>query len=85
MRKIIIYTAVALLLIGPPMPLGTAGSRLEAVKKMIGRQDAILVTDSDGRVLISKNENRPLIPASTLKIFTASRTRLPLRDRILPR
>ena len=65
---------------------------LEAVKKMIGRQDAILVTDfPDGRVLISKNENRPLIPASTLKIFTAlvrpphSRVRLPLRDRILLR
>ena len=71
MRKIIICTAVVLLLIGPPMPHGTAGSRLEAVKKMIGRQDAILVTDSDGRVLISKNETRPLIPASTLKIFTA--------------
>lgn len=71
MRKIIICTAVALLLIGPPMPHGTAGSRLEAIKKMIGRQDAILVTDSDGRVLISKNETRPLIPASTLKIFTA--------------
>ena len=71
MRKIIICTAVVLLLIGPPMPHGTAGSRLEAVKKMIGRQDALLVTDSDGRVLISKNENRPLIPASTLKIFTA--------------
>ena len=72
MRKIIIIcTAVALLLIGPPMPCGTAGGRLEAVKKMIGRQDAILVTDPDGRVLISKNENRPLIPASTLKIFTA--------------
>ena len=71
MRKTIICTAVVLLLIGPPMPHGTAGSRLETVKKMIGRQDAILVTDSDGRVLISKNETRPLIPASTLKIFTA--------------
>ena len=71
MRKTIICTAVVLLLIGPPVPHGTAGSRLETVKKMIGRQDAILVTDSDGRVLISKNETRPLIPASTLKIFTA--------------
>ncbi|MEN8806453.1 MAG: D-alanyl-D-alanine carboxypeptidase [Desulfobacterales bacterium] len=71
MRKILISTAVVLLLIGPSMPHCTAGSRLEAVKKMIGRQDAILVTDPDGRVLISKNENRPLIPASTLKIFTA--------------
>jgi D-alanyl-D-alanine carboxypeptidase/D-alanyl-D-alanine-endopeptidase (penicillin-binding protein 4) len=71
MRKILISTAAVLLLIGPLVPHCTAGSRLEAVKKMIGRQDAILVTDPDGRVLISKNENRPLIPASTLKIFTA--------------
>ena len=71
MRKIFVLTAVVLLLIGPSIPHGTAGSRLEAVKKMIGRQDAILVTDPDGRVLISKNENRPLIPASTLKIFTS--------------
>jgi D-alanyl-D-alanine carboxypeptidase/D-alanyl-D-alanine-endopeptidase (penicillin-binding protein 4) len=59
------------MLIGPPMMHSAAGSRLEAVKKMIGRQDAILVTDSNGRILISKNENRPLIPASTLKIFTS--------------
>jgi D-alanyl-D-alanine carboxypeptidase/D-alanyl-D-alanine-endopeptidase (penicillin-binding protein 4) len=62
---------VALMLSSPPMLHSAAGSRLEAVKKMIGRQDAILVTDADGRVLISKNETRPLIPASTLKIFTA--------------
>lgn len=71
MRRIQICTAVVLLLIGPWMPHGTAGSRLEAVKEMIGRQDAILVSDADGRVLISKNESRPLIPASILKIFTA--------------
>ena len=71
MRKILISTTVVLLLIGPLVPHCMAGGKLEAVKKMIGRQDAILVTDPDGRVLISKNENRPLIPASTLKIFTA--------------
>jgi D-alanyl-D-alanine carboxypeptidase/D-alanyl-D-alanine-endopeptidase (penicillin-binding protein 4) len=71
MRKILMCAVVALLFVGPPMPCGAAGTGINAVKKMIGRQDAILVTDPDGRVLISKNENRPLIPASTLKIFTA--------------
>jgi D-alanyl-D-alanine carboxypeptidase/D-alanyl-D-alanine-endopeptidase (penicillin-binding protein 4) len=71
MRKILVCTAIALLLTGPPIPHSTAGSSLEAVKTMIGRRDSILVTDPDGRVLISKNENRPLIPASTLKLFTA--------------
>ena len=71
MRKILVCTAVVLLLTGPPIPNSTADSSLEAVKTMIGRRDSILVTDPDGRVLISKNENRPLIPASTLKLFTA--------------
>jgi D-alanyl-D-alanine carboxypeptidase/D-alanyl-D-alanine-endopeptidase (penicillin-binding protein 4) len=71
MRKILVCTAIVLLLIGPPIPHSTADSSLEAVKTMIGRRDSILVTDPDGRVLISKNENRPLIPASTLKLFTA--------------
>ncbi len=71
MRKILVCAAAVLMLIGSPMMHGAAGSRLEAVKAMIGRQDAILVTDAGGRVLVSKNENRPLIPASTLKLFTA--------------
>lgn len=70
MRKIVICTGVVLLLIGPLMRPATAGS-LDAVKKMIGVTDAILVADAAGRVLVSKNENRLLVPASTLKIFTA--------------
>jgi D-alanyl-D-alanine carboxypeptidase/D-alanyl-D-alanine-endopeptidase (penicillin-binding protein 4) len=71
MRKILVCTAIVLLLTGPPIPRSKADSSLEALKTMIGRRDSILVTDPDGRVLISKNENRPLIPASTLKLFTA--------------
>jgi D-alanyl-D-alanine carboxypeptidase/D-alanyl-D-alanine-endopeptidase (penicillin-binding protein 4) len=71
MRNILVCAAIVLLLFGAPLPPSTAGSSLEALKAMIGRRDAILVTDPDGRVLVSKNENRPLIPASTLKLFTS--------------
>ncbi len=71
MQKRVLCAAVVLLLSGVSISHCPAGERPQAVEEMIGRQDAILVTDSKGRVLISKNENRPLIPASTLKIFTA--------------
>ncbi|MBW1694394.1 MAG: D-alanyl-D-alanine carboxypeptidase [Deltaproteobacteria bacterium] len=37
----------------------------------IGQQDAVLVSDPTGHILFSKNEDVPLVPASTLKILTA--------------
>jgi len=40
-------------------------------QNLIGNQDALLVADSQGKVLFSKNEDRLLVPASTLKILTA--------------
>ena len=48
-----------------------ADTSLETVAKLIGKKDAIMVTGPNGQVLISKNDDRPLIPASTLKIFTS--------------
>jgi len=48
-----------------------ADTNLEILGKLIGNRDAILVTSPDGQVLLSKNEDHPLIPASTLKIFTS--------------
>lgn len=41
------------------------------VYKLIGTNDALLVTDEKGNSILSKNANKPLIPASTLKIITA--------------
>jgi len=38
---------------------------------LIGNQDAVLVADSKGSILFSKNADLQLIPASTLKILTA--------------
>lgn len=44
---------------------------LTDLNKLIGRQDAVFVSDPQGRILFSKNKNLPLVPASTLKIFTS--------------
>ena len=41
------------------------------LKRHIGKADALLLTDPSGTVLVSKNRHKPLIPASTLKIFTS--------------
>jgi len=44
---------------------------LDDLHNLVGDQDAVLVTDTNGSVLFSKNADRQLIPASTLKILTA--------------
>ena len=46
-------------------------SNLDSLYPLIGRHDSILVADAHGKVLIAKNEDQKLIPASILKIFTA--------------
>jgi len=40
-------------------------------EKHIGNKDAVLVADLNGKYLLSKNVDTPLIPASILKIFTS--------------
>lgn len=47
-----------------------AGS-LDAVQRLIGSRDAILVRSADGRVLLARNEGAPRVPASTLKVLTS--------------
>ena len=44
---------------------------LDDLHNLVGNQDAVLVADSEGNILFSKNADRQLIPASTLKILTA--------------
>jgi len=44
---------------------------LSDVANLIGDQDAVLVADQHGRILLSKNADKKLIPASTLKILTS--------------
>jgi serine-type D-Ala-D-Ala carboxypeptidase/endopeptidase (penicillin-binding protein 4) len=44
---------------------------LNELEHLIGNRDAVLVADPKGHILFSKNVDIQLIPASTLKIFTA--------------
>jgi D-alanyl-D-alanine carboxypeptidase/D-alanyl-D-alanine-endopeptidase (penicillin-binding protein 4) len=41
------------------------------IQALIGNRDAIFVTDPYGNIIFSKNADKKLVPASTLKIFTA--------------
>ncbi len=47
-----------------------AGAR-DNFDNLIGKHDALLFTAPDGKIIFSKNADKMLIPASTLKIFTA--------------
>ena len=56
-------------LFGTTACFGASG--IEGLKSLIGNNDSLLVADPNGRIIISKNENKKLIPASILKIFTS--------------
>jgi len=45
--------------------------QLDDLAHLIGNRDAVLVADPSGHIVFSKNMDNQLIPASTLKIFTA--------------
>lgn len=45
--------------------------KLDDFEHLIGDRDAVLVADHKGHIVFSKNADIQLIPASTLKIFTA--------------
>ena len=46
-------------------------TEMQRLKSLIGPKDSLLVADPSGRIIISKNETKKLIPASILKIFTS--------------
>ena len=48
-----------------------AADRFESIKSLIGPHDALIVSDSKGRTIISKNKNKKLVPASILKLLTS--------------
>ena len=59
----------ALLLIIPSTDIHATTQ--EIIEKQIGAKDAILVADPSGKIIFSKNKNKLLVPASTLKILTS--------------
>ena len=52
-------------------PSGLYAGADSKLSKKIGANDAVLLADPNGKVLFSKNAGKRLVPASTLKIFTA--------------
>ena len=70
--KFFIFTFFLCLLISVPrQATGLNAETRDDFENLIGKHDALLVTAPDGKILFSKNSEKILIPASTLKIFTA--------------
>jgi len=44
---------------------------LDNIRNLVGEDDAVVMVDPKGKILFSKNADKALIPASTLKILTA--------------
>jgi D-alanyl-D-alanine carboxypeptidase/D-alanyl-D-alanine-endopeptidase (penicillin-binding protein 4) len=42
-----------------------------SIDRIVGHQDAVMLVDPDGKELYSHNKNKPLVPASALKVVTA--------------
>ncbi len=66
----VFWVLVCLMVLLMP-PDGYAGGQWRSLAGMIGDQDALLVADSDGHILFSENADKPLVPASTLKLLTS--------------
>lgn len=63
-------------LLGVGLLLAAFGSavyaeKFEEVRRMLGPRDAIVVRDARGQLLLAQNEEKQLIPASTLKVLTS--------------
>jgi len=60
--------------VSPPLhlvhPVSQKG-RFENLNRLVGEKDAVLLSDSDGAVIFSKNAGQKRIPASTLKLFSS--------------
>jgi D-alanyl-D-alanine carboxypeptidase/D-alanyl-D-alanine-endopeptidase (penicillin-binding protein 4) len=48
-----------------------APTRADAVDRVLGLANASLVVEENGRPVIAHNANRPMVPASTMKLITA--------------
>lgn len=64
-----LLTLVALVFEGAIAKVGA--SDWEDLKSLIGPQDSLLVADPSGQIIVSKNDDKKLVPASILKVFTS--------------
>ena len=65
---VLLLIGIVMLIVAAPRA-GADG--YEKVTSLIGPNDSLLVADSEGRIVISKNENTELVPASILKLLTS--------------
>jgi D-alanyl-D-alanine carboxypeptidase/D-alanyl-D-alanine-endopeptidase (penicillin-binding protein 4) len=70
-KLFILPFTLCLLIAYPRHATGLNSETQNDFKNLIGKQDALLVTAPNGKTIFSKNAEKILIPASTLKIFTA--------------
>ena len=74
-RSLIWPVAATLLMIWVLMLImatpSAAADGFVSIKSLIGPHDALIVSDSKGRTIISKNKNKKLVPASILKLLTS--------------
>jgi len=66
-RSLLVGGALALSCL--PADLGASGE--ERLLRLIGPQDALILAGPDNTLLLKKNEDRKLMPASTLKLVSA--------------
>jgi hypothetical protein len=52
-------------------PAGLQAQGLADLKRFIGKNDSILVTDANDQIILEKNADKKRMPASILKIFTS--------------
>jgi len=70
-RPLLLYRGSIFLLFLLLQPVEGAAGTLSPLSALLGKTDALVVTDQNDRTLFVKNGDRLMVPASTLKVLTA--------------
>jgi D-alanyl-D-alanine carboxypeptidase/D-alanyl-D-alanine-endopeptidase (penicillin-binding protein 4) len=68
---IVILVCLTVMQIAPTCNAAPPAARWTSVARMISTRDALLIADAGGRILYARNADKPLVPASTLKLLTS--------------
>jgi len=72
MKKVFVFAlGVALMTAGLALPPRPGLAMADAVKQVLALGEASLMLEEDGKVRIAHQADRPMIPASTMKVLTA--------------
>lgn len=76
LQTVVLLLTVLLSLTAPETVMGKSGDRAprksleQKLAPLLGKRDAVMVCAHDGQVLAALNSDRPLVPASILKVLT---------------